>query len=50
MQWKLLYNVPFERYMVNFRGGSFFLCSVYNKSLKSKILADSDFVSASCAQ
>ncbi len=29
MQWNLLYNVPFERYMVNFKGGSFFLCSVY---------------------
>ncbi len=23
-------DVPFERYMVNFKGGSFFLCSVYN--------------------
>ncbi len=29
MQWNLLYNVPIERYMVNFKGGSFFLCSVY---------------------
>ncbi len=26
----LLYNVPFERYRVNFKGGSFFLCSVYD--------------------
>ncbi len=24
-----MYNVPFERYVVNFRGGSFFLFSVY---------------------
>ncbi len=31
MQWNLLYNVQFERYMVNFKGGSFFLCSVYIK-------------------
>ncbi len=31
MQWNLLYNVPFEGYMVNFKGGSFFLCSVYLK-------------------
>ncbi len=47
MQWNLLYNVPFECYMVNFKGGSFFLCSVYHVNVVFSFFIDATYTGKS---